>query len=175
MPACVWTMVRGCMRCIDGVSRNRVHIKCDTTNRPVATVKELMAADLPAMGRGEWLAIPGLNTAQAPGDAFALGEPVEGWLAAPVGSPDIPGGWYSEGYRYPLPFSAADVPASRFSDFYLSNAAYPPPNPQLVNVTIKQPMALPDVVLNAVSEPTSIALFFVGGFILWLVSRKKRR
>ncbi|MBP0492212.1 hypothetical protein [Roseomonas indoligenes] len=43
MPTCQWLWIRGCMRCIDGVSPNRTHIQCDTRNGPHATVGELEA------------------------------------------------------------------------------------------------------------------------------------
>lgn len=41
MPACHWMLIRGCWRCIDGVSKNRVHVECNTRNGPYASIDEL--------------------------------------------------------------------------------------------------------------------------------------
>lgn len=48
MPACKWMMVRGCMRCIDGVSRNRTREDCYAGPVAPRTVDELLAT-LPAL------------------------------------------------------------------------------------------------------------------------------
>lgn len=75
MPSCTWQMVRGCLRCLDGVSANRPHDDCRVLGKGATTADQLLSA-MPArptgpIGGGPFA--PGLYA--APGGGGGYGAP----------------------------------------------------------------------------------------------------
>lgn len=174
---CTWTMVRGCLRCIDGVSRNIPREDCRVSGKGHATPEGLLAALPPgpvgppvisaapgpglyAMPEGGWVyGLPG----DYPGAPAAFG----GFGGGPVWVHDAhTGEWLEHDATPPSPLPAALTPLPAVPVLEV-----PVPAPEGVP-TIGMPAPRPPVVPVHVPEPAALGLFLVALAALAIVRRR---